>query len=213
MRGHGIWCWLVWWSKAMTKFTECIWVFLGWSDIAKRWPALYGAGMVCDLIQSILIPMLSSFYHCFHSIKRILRSFQPQCGSHFGRGKKYQVLLEWHGDIFVVQKIWMGQRLMMPQRFSIRIAMFWGTNTMGRICRVLYWKVGVRHGKTKIAASWWHVVNSDRQIKCARSLITQHLLASWQSVFDYLEWPLSPVYNWRFWWHLIFWDGRITTLI
>ena len=104
MRGHGIWCWLVWWSKAMTKFTECIWVFLGWSDIAKRWPALYGAGMVCDLIQSILIPMLSSFYHCFHSIKRILRSFQPQCGSHNGRGKKVHALHGWHRVIFILQK-------------------------------------------------------------------------------------------------------------
>ena len=32
------------------------------------------------------------------------------------------------------------------------------------------------HGKTNIVVSWWHVVPSDRQIKRARSLITQRLL-------------------------------------
>ena len=46
-------------------------------------------------------------------------------------------------------------------------------------------KEGIMHEKTKIVTSWWHVVNSDRQIKHARSLTTQHLLAAWQRVFDF----------------------------
>ena len=35
------------------------------------------------------------------------------------------------------------------------------------------------------------MINSDRQIKCTRSGKIQHLLASWQSVLDFLEWEPS----------------------
>ena len=48
---------------------------------------------------------------------------------------------------------------------------------------------GIRHGKTGIIDSM--VINSDRRIKCARSLITQPLLASWHSVLKFLEWHSS----------------------
>ena len=44
----------------------------------------------------------------------------------------------------------------------------------------------INREKMKIVVSWWHVVNSDRQIKCVRSLITQHLLDSQLCVLGFL---------------------------
>ena len=68
-------------------------------------------------------------------------------------------------------------------------------------------KTRVKLGNMTIEANWWNVINSERDVKCARSLIVNHLLTSWQSMLDFVEWhpPQKgdvPIhYKWRFWRH------------
>ena len=48
-------------------------------------------------------------------------------------------------------------------------------------------KVGIYHGKTRITASWWHVINSTRALKSSEAIMVQRLMVSWQrclSLFD-----------------------------
>ena len=42
-------------------------------------------------------------------------------------------------------------------------------------------------GNMLVEAKWWNVVNSEKDDKCARSLIVNHLLTSWQSMLDFVE--------------------------
>ena len=49
-------------------------------------------------------------------------------------------------------------------------------------------KTGIQLGNMTIEANWWNVINSKRDVKCARSLIVNHLLTYWHSKSDFLQW-------------------------
>jgi hypothetical protein len=49
-------------------------------------------------------------------------------------------------------------------------------------------KNGIKLGNMKVEANWWNVINSDRDVKCTGSMIVNHLLTSWQSMLDFVEW-------------------------
>ena len=46
----------------------------------------------------------------------------------------------------------------------------------------------IKLGNMKVEANWWNVINSNKDVKCARSMIVNHLLTSWQSMLDFVEW-------------------------
>ena len=48
-------------------------------------------------------------------------------------------------------------------------------------------KNGIKLGNMKVEANWWNVINYDEDVKCARSMIANHLLTSWQSMLDFVE--------------------------
>ena len=45
----------------------------------------------------------------------------------------------------------------------------------------------IKLGNMKVEANRWNVINSDRYVKCAGSMIVDHLLTSWQSMWDFVE--------------------------
>ena len=39
-----------------------------------------------------------------------------------------------------------------------------------------------------VQANWWNFINSERDLKFVGSLIVNHLLKSWQTMLDFVEW-------------------------
>ena len=39
-----------------------------------------------------------------------------------------------------------------------------------------------------VKVNWWNVINSKRHVKCARAMIVDYLLTSWQSMLDFVQW-------------------------
>ena len=62
-------------------------------------------------------------------------------------------------------------------------------------------KTGIKLGNMTIAINWWNVIDSKSNVKCARSLIVNHLLTFWQSMLDFVQWrpPWGIHYKCRFW--------------
>ena len=56
---------------------------------------------------------------------------------------------------------------MVARRFNLLKGMCIGTQPCAKIISYFVEKVGIYHGKTKIKASRWHVVNSIRAFKCS----------------------------------------------
>ena len=65
----------------------------------------------------------------------------------------------------------------------------------------------IKFGNKNVEANWWNVINSNRDVKCAGSMIVNHLLTSWQSMLDlwndilHKKGDLLIHYKWRFWRH------------
>ena len=47
---------------------------------------------------------------------------------------------------------------------------------------------GLVHGKTKIRASWWSLLNGSIPLKIRHSICVQHLVRSWQDALSLFEW-------------------------
>ncbi|MCO5604354.1 hypothetical protein L7F22_058519 [Adiantum nelumboides] len=57
---------------------------------------------------------------------------------------------------------------------------------------VLLEHVGIWYGKTRIATSWWDVVNGSQPVHVLASPLLDHLVQSWQEVLGYTSWrPLD----------------------
>ena len=76
----------------------------------------------------------------------------------------------------------------MARRFNLLKGMCIGTQPWAEIIRYFVEKVGIYHGKTRITASWWHVVNSTRPFKCSESIMVQQLVLSWQRCLSLFNW-------------------------
>ena len=48
-------------------------------------------------------------------------------------------------------------------------------------------KTIIKLGNMTVEAKWWNIINSERDVKCAGSLILNHLLTSWRSMLDFME--------------------------
>ena len=46
-------------------------------------------------------------------------------------------------------------------------------------------KIGIKFGNMKVEANWQNVINSERNVKCTRSMIVNHVLTSWQSMLNW----------------------------
>ena len=68
---------------------------------------------------------------------------------------------------------------MVAQRFNLLKGMCIGTQPWAKKNGYFVENVGIYHGKTRMAPSWWHVVNSTRSFKSSESIIVQHLVLSW----------------------------------
>ena len=77
---------------------------------------------------------------------------------------------------------------MVARRFTFIRFMFEGVQPWTEMVAYFIEKNGIKLGNMKVEANWWNVINSDRDVKCAGSMIVNHLLTSWQSMLDFVEW-------------------------
>ena len=68
---------------------------------------------------------------------------------------------------------------MVARRFTFIRFMFEGVQPWTEILAYYIEKNGIKLGSMKVEANWWNVISSDRDVKCARSMIVNHLLTSW----------------------------------
>ena len=66
--------------------------------------------------------------------------------------------------------------------------MFEGVQLRTEMMAYFIEKNGNKHGNMKVESNWWNVINSDKDVKCAGSLIVNHLLTLWQIMLDFVEW-------------------------
>ena len=58
------------------------------------------------------------------------------------------------------------------------------------VCMMQYFieNAGFIHGKTKIKASWWHLLNGSINLKVRHSVCAHHLVRSWKETLSSFEW-------------------------
>ena len=59
--------------------------------------------------------------------------------------------------------------------------------TLSKMVTYFIEKNGIKLGNMNVEANWWNVINFDRDVKCAGSMIVNNLLTSWQSMMDFVE--------------------------
>ena len=57
--------------------------------------------------------------------------------------------------------------------------MFEGVQPWAKMVAYFIQKTRIKLGNMMVEANWWNVDNYERDIKCAKSLIVNHLLTSW----------------------------------
>ena len=66
--------------------------------------------------------------------------------------------------------------------------MFEGVHPWTKMVAYFIEKTRIMIGNMTIDINWWNVVNSERDVKCAGSLIVNHLLSYCQSMLDFMQW-------------------------
>ncbi|MCO5603299.1 hypothetical protein L7F22_057448 [Adiantum nelumboides] len=73
-------------------------------------------------------------------------------------------------------------------KWSLLQAMFIDSQPWIDMSIALLEHVGISYGKTRIAASWWDVVNGSQPVRVSASPLLDHLVQSWQEVLGYTSW-------------------------
>ena len=76
---------------------------------------------------------------------------------------------------------------MVARRFTFIRFMFEDVQPWTEMVAYFIENNGIKLGNMKVEANWWNVINSDRDVKCAGSMIVNHLLTSWKSMLDFVE--------------------------
>ena len=89
----------------------------------------------------------------------------------------------------------------------------WGYTTLDEMVAYFIENIGIWLENMTIQANWWNVINSKKDVKCARFVIVNDLLTYWQSMLQFcditiiLHKNVSIHYKWRFWQHQGCWGG------
>ncbi|MCO5600621.1 hypothetical protein L7F22_054736 [Adiantum nelumboides] len=77
---------------------------------------------------------------------------------------------------------------LLARRWSLLQAMCIDSQPWIDMSIALLENVGIWYGKTRIAVSWWDVVNGSQPVRVSTSPLLDHLVKSWQEVLGYTSW-------------------------
>ena len=81
---------------------------------------------------------------------------------------------------------------MVTRRFTFLKAMFIGDEPWIQMAVFFIEKLDIKVGRTPIKTSWWNMVNCDMRVNVLGSRIVNHLVNSWKTVLEFIQWHPSP---------------------
>ena len=146
------------------------------------------------VVQAIMIPMISYFLPLLPWTKKSLDQL-AQALKYTLWNKEFKIGINWVSWTHICTLKHLGgasllnlEDHMVARRFSLLKGMCSGFQPWAEIICYFVEKVGIQCGRTNIATSWWHIINSTRSFKCSESYIVQHLVVSWQRCLKLFNW-------------------------